>query len=194
MFLNIISRRSCPFTSASDTAPISAYMSHGLKNSKPIQLKGKRNSRGQEKRCPKKRPKKEYSKERSHMNCQYATKLTHHNPTLCGKAAAWLPSFCGEPCPCCMTTAGLALLASRSRQIEGEQNCGWERHSSSLGTQAPKPKAAHCHAPLKPPPHHLHDLHHLSHCTASISSSPFIMFFLFTCGSHSTSPVPSPRG
>ena len=129
-------------------------MSHGLKNSKPIQLKGKRNSRGQEKRCPKKRPKKEYSKERSHMNCQYATKLTHHNPTLCGKAAAWLPSFCGEPCPCCMTTAGLALLASRSRQIEGEQNCGWERHSSSLGTQAPKPKAAHCHAPLKPPPHH----------------------------------------
>ena len=61
------------------------------------------------------------------------------------------------------------------------------RHSSSPSTQAPKLKATHCHAPLKP------HLHHLSHCTVSTSSGQFTMFFLFTCGSHSKSPLP-PRG
>ena len=133
-------------------------MNHALKNSKPIQLKGKRNSGVKEKCCSKKRPKKEYSQGTLTYELPICDEAHPSYPTASAQESVLIGVeglqsgclyFAGCPVPCCMTTASMALVASRTAKLGKNgivAGCG---NSSSPSTQAPKPKAAHCHAPLK---------------------------------------------
>ena len=168
----------------------------------PYSCKAKEIPEVKEKRCPKKRPKKEYSQGTLIYELQICDEAHPSYPTAPAQASVLIGMeglqsgclhFAGCPVPCCMTTASLALVASRTAKLGKNgivAGCG---NSSSPSTQAPKPKSRALPCTIEATLQHPHHLHHLSHYIASISSSPFIMFFLFTCGSHSTSPLPLAR-
>ena len=135
------------------------------------------------------------------MNYQYATKLHpiiphRSSPSRCsdrrGRAAEWLPLFCGVPCPLLHDHCQLGPCRLPYGKIGEERNCGWVRQFVIAEHPSSQAKSRALPCTIEATLQHPHHLHHLS--LHSINLQQPIHYVLPLHLRHAQYVPPSPRG